>query len=198
MSIIPYDTETTGLHYGFKTKSITDPSHPHLVQLSALVVDTEVNRITQSMNLIVCPDGWEIPPEASAVHGITTEYAEKHGLPEKEVLSIFLALWAGGEAYPLERVAHNALFDKNVIATAIARHFGEGELLDTWLSGRDFCTMQTAKPIVQARNKRGALKFPNLMEAHEHFFGETFDRQHTANADVVATYNIYRALQEGM
>lgn len=196
MYILTYDTETTGLHYGFKTKSLTDPSHPHLVQLSALVVDTELKRVVQSMNLIVHPEAWEIPPETTAIHGITTEFATQWGLAEKSVLDIFLELWSGGEAYPLERVAHNAQFDKNVIATTIARYYGEGDLLDTWLAGRDFCTMQSAKPIVQARNKKGALKFPNLIETHEHFFNEGIDRAHTANADVVATMNIYFALQE--
>ena len=196
MNIIVYDTETTGLHYGFKNRTVADSSHPRLVQLSALIVDTEARRVAQSMNLVVCPNGWQIPPEATAVHGITQDYAERWGQDEKAVLDIFLNMWAGGEAVPLERVAHNAQFDKNIIATAIGRYYGEGDLLDTWMATRDFCTMLTAKPIVQARTVKGALKYPSLVETHKHFFGEDFDRAHTANADVVATMNVYFALLE--
>jgi len=200
--ILVYDTETTGIHYGFKSKSLTDPSHPRLVQLSALVVDPVEHRVHQSMNLVVAPDGWEIPPEASAIHGITEEYAAECGLPESLVLDVFLHLWSGGEPNPLERVGHNAVFDKNVIATAIARYYGEGELLDAWLDGTDFCTMLSSKNIVQAQTKPNAqgktrLKNPRLEEAHEFFFGESYDRKHTANADVVATMNVYFALQDG-
>jgi len=195
-TVIVYDTETTSIHYGFKTKSVTDPSHPRLCQIAALVLDVEDKRVRQSMSMIVAPDGWNIPDEVVKIHGITPDYAAEWGLPEKQVLEAFLALWAGGNQRPLERVAHNALFDKNVIATAIARYYGQGDLLDTWLAGTDTCTMLTSKPLVQARNVKGAIKNPNLMETYQHFFGEEFDRSHTANADTVATMQIFLALQE--
>jgi len=195
-TVIVYDTETTGLHWGFKSRSITDPSHPHLVQLSALVLDVEDQRVRQSMNLIVSPAGWSIPDETVRIHGITEDYAAQWGQDEKKVLDTFLELWAGGNQHPLERVAHNAAFDKNIITTAIGRHYGEGDLLDTWVAARDTCTMQTAKPIVQARNVKGAIKNPTLMETYKFFFNEEFDRVHTANADVVATMSIFLALQE--
>jgi len=199
--ILIYDTETNGIHYGFKNKSITDPGHPHLVQVSALVVDEVDRRIHQSINLVVKPNGWSIPEETVQVHGITESYATDWGLEEQNVLEVLLRLWAGADPLPLERVAHNSEFDKNVIATAIARHFGTGDLLDLWLEGRDFCTMRSAKSIVQAQTKPNAqgktrLKNPKLTEAYEHFFGESYDRAHTANADVVATMNVYFALQE--
>jgi len=189
--ILSYDTETTGLH--FKNRGLADPSQPHLVQLSCLLVDAGDKRVVQSLNLVVRPDGWDIPQEAINVHGITNEFAECHGLPEKEVLWIFLQLWATNE--PL-RVAHNCAFDDAVISTAIARHYGEGELLKAWQAGESYCTMQMSKPIVQARNVRGALKYPKLMEAYSFFFNEEFDRSHSANADAVACMQIYFALTE--
>jgi DNA polymerase-3 subunit epsilon len=194
-----YDTETTGIHYGFKSRSPADPHHPHLVQVSALVLDRETDHVSQSLTFIVKPEGWDIPDEATAVHGITTEQALDEGLPEKLVLETLLELWSGGETLPLQRVSHNAPFDRNVIATAIARHyslqdFNNYELFNSWMSGRDFCTMRESKSIVGARNVKGALKFPTLAETYQHFFGETFDKAHTANADCVAHMNIYRML----
>jgi len=195
-TVLVYDTETTGIHWGFKNRSVTDPSHPHLCQIAALVLDVEDKRVRQSMSMIVAPDGWGIPDKAVKIHGISSDYAAQWGLPEKQVLEAFLALWAGGNQRPLERVAHNAKFDRDVIATAIARYYGQGDLLDTWLAGTDTCTMLTSKPLVQARNVKGAIKNPNLMETYKHFFDEEFDRSHTANADTVATMQIFLALQE--
>ena len=41
-------------------------------------------------NLVVYPDGYDIPFSASKIHGITTEKAQQEGLPLKEVLEEFL------------------------------------------------------------------------------------------------------------
>jgi len=192
-SILPYDTETTGL---IRNKSYDDPEQPHLVQLAALQVTTKPLRIHQSMSLLVRPDGWEIPSYVTDIHGITTEEALARGAPEKTVLDIFLSLWSGEGDSPLLRVAHNANFDKEVIAVAIARHYGRGELLDLWLESPDYCTMQEAKLVVKALNKRGSIKLPKLAEVYEFFFESSFDNAHSANADVVATMEIFFALQQ--
>jgi len=67
-----------------------------------------------------------------------------------------------------------------------------------WLDTPHFCTMQASKPIVQARNSRGALKYPKLTEAYEFFFEKELDRAHSANADAVAAFEIYLAVQEAV
>ena len=191
--IFPYDLETTGFHH--KNKALDDPAQPHLVQVSAFVMDTSAERVLSSMNLVVKPDGWEIPEAAEAVHGISTSFAEDMGLPEKIVLEVLLSLWDNRPG--LVRVAHNADFDRSVVATAVARHYGPASpILEAWLNGSDFCTMKASKDIVQARNARGAIKWPKLTEAYLHFFDEELDRAHTANADAMATAAIYMALKE--
>lgn len=188
--ICPYDTETTGLVR--KNLPLTDVGQPRLVQLSCLIADEETHRITQSMNLVVKPEGWDIPDEASAVHGITTEYATEVGLPEKHVLDTFLWLWDGKK-----RISHNNLFDDKVIECAIARYYSpDSPLLEAWQKAPTYCTMRESKEIVQAKGKTGRLKFPKLAEAYEYFFNEVFDNQHSANADTVACFEIYLALQQ--
>ena len=75
-----YDTETTGLP-DFKAPS--ESAHqPHIVQLAALLVDMDTRETIQSMDVICRPDGWTIPDEVAAVHGITTEHAAEVGIPE--------------------------------------------------------------------------------------------------------------------
>ena len=68
-----FDTETTG----------TSPFKDRLVT-AALVLRAE-ERDDQVATWLADP-GVEIPEQASAVHGITTEYAREHGRPVGEVL----------------------------------------------------------------------------------------------------------------
>ena len=96
-----YDTETTGLP-DFKAPSEAD-HQPHIVQLAALLVDLDTRQTIQSMDVIVRPDGWTIPDEVAAVHGISTEHAAEVGIPERTAVQMFMELWSGRK-----RVAHNA------------------------------------------------------------------------------------------
>lgn len=191
-----YDTETTGLPS--KKSSLSAPNQPHLVQLSALLINVDNQRVEQSLNLIVQPTNWTIPDRVAEIHGITTDHARKWGQPLNGVLNAFLNLWTCEEP-PVQCVAHNAQFDRQIIAIEIAREFGEGELLNEWSSiSNDFCTMNLAKPIVGATTKTGALKFPKLQETYKHFFSEEFSNAHSANADCVATMQVYFALLEAL
>ena len=192
--VIVYDTETNGLPS--QKKSLSDPSQPHLVQLSALLVNVDNQRVEQSLNLIVQPTNWTIPDYVAEIHGITTDHAKKWGQPCKGVLKAFLNLWTS-EDPPVQCVAHNAKFDRQIISIEIFREFGAMSLLNEWSGiSNDFCTMNLAKPIVGATTKTGALKFPKLQEAYKHFFDEEFSNAHSANADCVATMQVYFALLE--
>jgi len=190
-NILIYDTETTGIFR--KNIPLDHPDQPHLVQLSALVVDPEIKRVKQSLNLVVKPDRWVIPPEVVDIHGISTEEALDTGLSEKLVLETFLNLWNQQLL-----VGHNEEFDRNIISTSIARMFGtDSAILPLWLAGEGFCTMKESKPIVQAKTKNGRLKYPRLTEAYEYFFGHPLARAHSANADAVGTMEVYFALLQG-
>lgn len=187
-----YDTETTGF---YKAKSwLLEPSQPHLIQVSVLVTDPKTIHISQSISLIVRPEGWDIPDHVVKIHGITTEQAKDEGQPLKTVLEILLGLWAGpkSSSAPLTRVAHNAPFDRGIIATAIARTFGEEDLLAAWLDGSDYCTMEAAKSLKIGGTKRA----PSLAKTYKHLFGTDFDKAHSANADAIACMKIWLALQK--
>lgn len=189
-----YDTETTGLP-DFKAPS--ESAHqPHIVQLAALLVDMDTRETIQSMDVIIRPDGWTIPNEVAAVHGITTEHAIDVGIPESLAISMFMELWAGRT-----RVAHNQQFDARIVRIALMRFQGE-DSADVWKSGPAECTATMATPICQLPPtakmvKAGFNKFktPNLGEAYRHFTGNDLVNAHSAMADVIACRDVYFAIK---
>ena len=189
-----FDTETTGLP-DFKAPS--ESAHqPHIVQLAALLVDMDTRETIQSMDVICRPDGWTIPDEVAAVHGITTEHAAEVGIPEHLAVSMFMELWAGRA-----RVAHNEQFDARIVRIALMRFHSE-EAADIWKSGPTECTARLATPIcaLPPTEKMKAVgrfhhKTPNLGEAYRHFTGKGLENAHSAMADVMACRDVYFAIK---
>jgi len=187
--IIFYDTETTGLPV-FK-----DPSEreyqPHIVQLAAHMVDIKSRKIIQTMDVIVKPDGWEIPQECIDVHGITNELAMEVGIPEPIAIQMFLGLWDGRL-----RVAHNTTFDNRIIRIATKRYCTD-KIIDYWHAGSYECTGLLSKKYLQdGTQNRYGYKMPKLVEAYKFFFGKEFENSHTAIADVNACMEVYWAIQD--
>ena len=197
-----YDTETTGLPL-FKEPS-EHPGQPHIVQIAALLVDLDTRQTISSMDVVIRPNGWTIPDEVAAVHGITTERAEAVGIEEVTALDMFMALWAGPGRL---RIAHNEQFDARILRIALKRfHDQPGEVLpisDTWKEGQANCTAKLATPICQIPPtakmvKAGFNKFKtaNLSEAYKHFTGRELENAHSAMADVMACRDVYFAIQD--
>jgi DNA polymerase-3 subunit epsilon len=184
--ILFYDTETTGLPL-FKEPS-EHPDQPHIVQLAAALVDTDTRKTVSSIDVIIRPEGWAIPEEMTAIHGISTEYALDVGIYMSDAIKTFINLWNGRL-----RVGHNQSFDARMIR--IAQHqFGyfTDEELDLWKNGEKFCTMYESKPYTQLPKN----KHPKLQEAYMHFFGKEFDGAHSAMADVNACIAVYFAIKD--
>ena len=190
-----YDTETTGLP-DFKAPSEAD-HQPHIVQLAALLVDLDTRQTVQSMDVIVRPDGWTIPDEVAAVHGISTEHAAEVGIPERMAVQMFMELWSGRN-----RVAHNQQFDARIVRIALMRHV-DTQAADIWKKGAAECTAIMATPICQlpptakmVRAGFNRFKTPNLGEAYRHFTGKELQNAHSAMADVLACRDVYFAIKE--
>lgn len=56
-------------------------------------------------------DGAEIPAEAAAIHGVTTEHARAKGRPAKEVVQEIVSVLEGATGYGVPVVAMNARYD---------------------------------------------------------------------------------------
>lgn len=175
-----YDTETTGLPV-WKEPSESE-AQPHLVQLGAVLADLDTKKIISSLDLIIKPDGWSIPEEVSAIHGITTEYALEVGVPEAQALEMFLAM--RGDAL---RIAYNKTFDQRIIRIA-AKRFSTEEAQDKWAEKEDHaCSMRMAQSIIGGKN-------PKLAVAYEHFTGKELENAHSAMADTLASMEVYFAV----
>lgn len=189
-----YDTETTGLP-DFKAPS--ESAHqPHIVQLAALLVDLDTRETIQSMDVIIRPDGWTIPDDVAAVHGITTEHAAEVGIPERLAVEMFMELWCRRP-----RIAHNQQFDARIVRIALLRHQNQ-EAADDWKAGAAECTAILATPICAlppTEKMKAARRFhhktPNLGEAYRHFTGKELVNAHSAMADVLACRDVYFAIK---
>lgn len=181
--IFVYDTETTDLPL-WKEPS-DSPEQPHIVQIAAAVVEIPECKVIQSIDLIVRPEGWEIPPEMTEIHGISTEYATEVGIPEEEAVNMFLALWQDGK-WP--RVGYVEHFDARIVRIALKRFFpADDDIADFWKDGEKVCAAKLAKEAL------GNTKNCKLMEAHTALVGHPFENAHTALGDVLATMAVYAA-----
>ena len=171
-----FDTETTGI-INYRGK-VGDASQPHIVQLGAQLYDDN-KRIKGELNLLIKPDGWTIPQEATDVHGISTEDCEKYGIPIRSALGLF-NLWL---AFGPRLVAHNIDFDVFLVETEAIR-LGKESFLNPY---EKRCTMKASTNLVGIPNKtRGGFKWPKLQETHVKLFGSEFEGAHDAMADVRA------------
>lgn len=183
--ILAFDTETTGKA---NFKLLPDhPSQPRLVQIGAILVDSS-REVRAEINLIVKPEGFSIPEEASRVHGITTEVADLWGLPLRTVLIVFSSLIHKANTI----VAHNLDYD-SIVMRGEWKRAEMGTLFTE--SHRPFCTMKASTEICKLPGPYG-FKWPTLQEAHQHFFQKPFEGAHDAMADVRACLAIYYKLQE--
>lgn len=196
MLILAYDTETTGLLRG---SDYTDPNAPFLASIAMILYDSIESKIVASLNMPIQPEGWTMPEEAANINGLTDLYLSTVGAPASVVLPNAIALASRADLL----VAHNIDFDTKVIAAALWRHLinenvkeeDAHTIIKEWINKPVYCTMQSSKQIVNARNAKGNLKYPKLTEAYKFFFGRELDRAHSANADAVAVLEIYLALQ---
>ncbi len=184
MKRLYFDCETTGTI----PKSIPPLDRcPHIVQIAALLECDERGEIG-SMNLIVAPDGFEIPDGATAVHGKSTAMALECGLPLRAVMAIFSQLTRRAD----QIVAHNVDFDLGMAGFEFRRL--EAPNISAALP--NYCTMLGMKDICKIPGNYGDYKWPKLMEAYEFLFGEKFDDAHDALADLRACRRIHRHLRE--
>jgi DNA polymerase-3 subunit epsilon len=100
--------ETTGV----------DPNRARIVSASIV---TAARNFAVTRSWLIDP-GIEIPADAIAVHGITTEVARTQGQPAKaaiaEIRSLAKAIWAEG----LPMVVYNAPYDLTVLDRELRRH----------------------------------------------------------------------------
>jgi DNA polymerase III subunit epsilon len=106
--LIGFDLETTG----------TDPAEARIV--TGAVIESRAGQPLGRREWLADP-GVPIPPEATAVHGISNEHAAT-GQPAAQVADaiaeVLVTAWQGG----IPVVAYNASFDLTLLAAELRRH----------------------------------------------------------------------------
>jgi DNA polymerase-3 subunit alpha len=182
-----FDTETTGLPRDWNAPKSDLNNWPRVVQLAWQLYDAK-GQFLEAGDMIVRPDGFTIPFNATKVHGITTEYALENGHPIEHVLSTFSNVLKRANIL----VGHNLNFDITVLGVEYLR-YGLEDSLEV-MPVLDTCTEDTAALCCLPGGKGGKFKLPNLAELHMHLFGESFDEAHNAAADVEATARCFLEL----
>lgn len=139
-------------------------------------------------NLIIRPDGFEIPYAAEKVHGISTALALETGIPIADALTKF-AVAIGSSAYI---IGHNVKFDHQITASEFHRAGINSKLRTT----PTVCTMDLSRDFCKLPGRGARFKSPKLEELYQILFSESFSEAHNASADVNATarafFELYR------
>ena len=163
------DTETTGVKGDVRLVQLAwQGFNPARVQVSA-------------QNVLIRPEGFRIPPEATAVHGITTEQALEWGIDLAEALEQLSAEIANPLGPARVLVGHNLAFDLRVLEGEYKRlrmlaPFNGLPRIDTMLATVELCAIP---------RDLGGYKWPKLQELYFVLFDDEFPA-HDAGADVAA------------
>lgn len=185
------DSETTGKIIGWNPSVEDVDKFPRLVQLGYIVTDDD-GGVIEEYECLLKPVGFEIPAEATAIHGITTERALAEGKDVGTELSI-LAVWVNSCD---KVIGHNVDFDTGVIGAEFYRlHqwniFSGKTKVCTMKLGTDFCQLPKTNP-----RARGTYKYPSLRELYEKLFNSDMGAAHTALQDIRNTALCYGEMVE--
>lgn len=120
------DTETTGLR-----------ADAEIAQFACLLFD-ENRKIVGQLKALIKPDGWVMPPETAAFHGITQDICEKYGLDIRGVFSLFHSWCAKANTL----VFHNSTYDVGRLQYTMQRTGAHDALADVLACARVFWAIQ--------------------------------------------------------
>jgi DNA polymerase III epsilon subunit-like protein len=180
-----FDTETTGLPGNWNAPVTNLNNWPRMVQLAWLLYDQDGNKIS-GKDYIIKPEGFIIPADASKIHGITTERANKEGKNLIEVLQDLQLMIDQAEFL----VAHNMNFDEKIVGVEFLRNKMENSIA----TKKRICTMESTKVFCGIKGKYG-YKWPKLSELYYKLFNTGFTEAHNASTDITATAKCFWELK---
>lgn len=155
------------------------------MQLAFLAYDHSGTKLAQE-DFIIRPDGFVIPSDAAAIHGISQARAMAEGVPLQVVLDRFRQYLERAEVL----VAHNMAFDEKIVGAEFLRN----NIPDPIAVRPRICTMLGSTDYCRIPGKYGN-KWPKLTELHQVLFGESFDEAHNAAVDISATARCFWELR---
>ena len=181
-----FDTETTGLPKKWNAPLTDFDNWPRMVQIAWQIHDIN-GELIKVENYIVKPENYNIPFNATKIHGISTELANEKGVSLLEVLSKFVDDVNNSSFI----IGHNISFDNNIVGCELLRKNLENILvncacIDTKEESTNYCKIPGSR--------KGKYKWPTLTELYYKLFNDEFDEAHNAAADVEATARCFLEL----
>ena len=195
-----FDTETTGLPNGvYVVENYNLNLWPYIVQLSYIIYNDETNEIIKKKNSILkLPNNIIIPNNVVLIHGITNETSQKYGTDCVSSLIGFMEDYSKVDIL----IAHNITFDVNMIRVELLRHVLYDEFIKLKETKKHYCTMKSTINLcnlkqINQRTKCEYLKFPKLIELHQHLFNIELEptKLHNAFNDVLICLRCYFKLK---
>ncbi|OPC85179.1 hypothetical protein B4N89_20795 [Embleya scabrispora] len=163
-----YDCETTGV----------DVDTARIVTAALVVPGREPV-------LWLADPGIDIPDEAAAVHGVSTEHAREHGQPAALVIDDICERLADEVATRSVLIIMNAPYDLTVLDRECRRH--DLPTLVDRLEGQE---PHVVDPLVLDRAADKWRKGSRKLDALAAHYGVKFDRAHAADADAQAALDV--------
>jgi DNA polymerase-3 subunit alpha len=182
-----FDTETTGLPKNWSAPLTDSDNWPRCVQIAWQLHDAMGNLI-EHQDYLIQPNGFNIPFDAERVHGISTELAQKDGIPLAEMIEKFNQALSKTKYI----VGQNLSFDLNIMGAEYHRAGIQSPLNSMPIL--DTCTETTAALLKLPGGRGGKFKLPTLTELHQYLFNQPFAEAHNATADVEATTRCFLEL----
>lgn len=192
MKDLTLDCETTGLAPKGSDYKVHFMDYPYIVSLAWKINDEETRYF------IINQEGRKIPPEATAIHGITDEMCDASPHKIDNVLPVFLVEGQGANF----TIGHNIFYDSSTIKANWLRLIQLGKLVpesyqlieELLHKDRRIDTMMASIKYCNIPGKYGA-KWPKLTELHQKLFNEGFEA-HNSKDDVNATRRCCVKLRE--
>lgn len=172
-----FDTETTGVPSNYKAPVTDLKNWPRLVQIAWILQDKDGRELAKEC-FIIKPNVFSIPIDATKIHGITTEFAQRNGVD----LIIALNLLSSHIDSSQYLIAHNISYDQNIVGAEFLRNNMKNKITSKKL----LCTMMSSVNHCAIKGPYG-YKWPKLTELHYKLFNCSFDGAHNALADIQAT-----------
>jgi len=144
----------------------------------------------------ILPYGKQYDKKAMEINGITEEFLKEKGQEPREVIKeiiLFIKKYANYNENNLIHyhpfiLAHNAIFDLQFLNV----FFNEfhNRLFSSYFHYHPIDTMILMKGLVDS--KVIPLKYVGLKHCYKYLFGKDFENQHTSEADVLATEQVYK------
>ena len=162
--ILCFDTETTGKppnneRYFNENRGAKAEEWPRVIQLAFILYDTEKKKqLAFYDKLIKLPAGQTVPPDSTAVHGISDADLEEKGISIRTAVRMFIHFFNKADFV----VGHNVQYDINVMCaelTLLIRHpettsADKTAMKDViqklmWDKSKRYCTLQHSKTVCQ-------------------------------------------------